>query len=651
MPRYSLYGRLDSRQSDDGDTSFLRINQRLRPDQLKSGEVAISQNGRMDQNGSWKTRKGYNSFGPAIVTGGGLVLPFNLNASPTLSDSSVNSIYGSCLYSDPRESNKEYILIATNTKALLINVATGVSIDIAYPNSQTIDATCEVIQAFHYAFIFRDGKYAFQWDGSGIAASPAFTAVSKGLYTQPVVYSAASNATIADGIVTITATAHSVVVGDIVIVSDIGDTDLNVLTEYRVYFKEVNTFKFKADASNVTAKTISVGKRQSIGLGFTHMPAPPWAIMHQRRLWMPFYYTMTGSSGTPTVTSRNIRDEIIASDILDQNTYDQIQNQYKINSGGSDFVVALQPFAEDNMIVFSRNSIHLITGVGADLVNSSVQELTREVGCIARKSIAQVGNQVMFLSDNGVYSVDFQYLYNLKGASVPLSAEIDPIMKRINTQYASNSVGIYHDNKYYLAIPIDNSIVNNALVIYSFINSGWESLDVIDDQDWNVMSLIRAGAGGFNRLFALNKNGGIHLIDDESSNLYVDKLRLKTGETNATIYPIDSQLKTREYVFETMDIKRFISYQVNIKSDVDSDSDCEFSIDVQDPDSTSNLKPLSELLEGVLSSDESAVIRSRIGNKRGYGIQMSITPTTGRPSVNGVKISAIVDNIGLTNAK
>jgi len=58
MPRYSLYGRLDSRQSDDGDTSFLRINQRLRPDQLKAGEVSISQNGRMDQNGSWKTRKG-----------------------------------------------------------------------------------------------------------------------------------------------------------------------------------------------------------------------------------------------------------------------------------------------------------------------------------------------------------------------------------------------------------------------------------------------------------------------------------------------------------------------------------------------------------------------------------------------------------------
>jgi hypothetical protein len=402
MPRYSLYGRLDSRQSDDGDTSFLRINQRLRPDQLKAGEVSISQNGRMDQNGSWKTRKGYASFGPAIATGGGLVLPFNLTSAPrypTLADSAVNSIYGSCLYSDPRASNNEYILIATNTKALLINIASGTSADITYPDSQTVDAACEVIQAFHYAFIFRNGKFAFQWDGSGIGASPTFTAVSNGAYTQPVVYSAASNATIADGIVTITANSHSVVVGDIVTVSDIGDTNLNVLTEYTVYFKDTNTFKFKADASNVTAKTISVGKRRSIGLGFTHMPAPPWAIMHQRRLWMPFYYTMTGTSGTPTVTSRNIRDEIIASDILDQNTYDQIQNQYKINSGSSDYVVALQPFAEDNMIVFARNSIHLIKGVGADLTDSTVQELTREVGCVARKSIAQVGNQIIFLSD------------------------------------------------------------------------------------------------------------------------------------------------------------------------------------------------------------------------------------------------------------
>ena len=69
MPRYTTYGRLDSQQVDDGDTAFQRINSRLRPDQLKPGEVAVSQNGRMDVDGAWQVRKGISVFGTPITSG------------------------------------------------------------------------------------------------------------------------------------------------------------------------------------------------------------------------------------------------------------------------------------------------------------------------------------------------------------------------------------------------------------------------------------------------------------------------------------------------------------------------------------------------------------------------------------------------------
>jgi hypothetical protein len=137
MPRYASFGRLDSQLIDDGDTAFASLNQRLRPDQLKAGEVAVSQNGRMDVDGSWQTRKGYrNVFANIGVGAGGLVIPFTLNdaSAPTINDLAVVAIYGTCLYSDQSAANTEYIVLATATKAILVKTSdTSVSYTITYP--------------------------------------------------------------------------------------------------------------------------------------------------------------------------------------------------------------------------------------------------------------------------------------------------------------------------------------------------------------------------------------------------------------------------------------------------------------------------------------------------------------------------------------
>ena len=659
MPRYASFGRLDSQLIDDGDTAFAVLNQRLRPDQLKPGEVAVSQNGRMDVDGSWQTRKGYRNVFAAIANGAGaLVLPFALNdaSPPVINDAAVVSIYGTCLYSDQSAANTEYIVLVTATRAVLVKTSdTSVSYSITYPAGQTVDASCDVIQAFNYLFIFRDGKVAFQWDGSGLTGSPAFSLVSNGAYTQPLVYDTAGNTAIANGVVTVTEAGHAILVGDLVMVSDVGTTDLNPLTEYRVYAASAgSSFSFKADASDITGARITVGKRQSIGLGFTHMPAPPWATYHQRRLWMPFNYSMAGTSGTPTITSREVSDELIASDILDQNTYDQIQNQFKIASGSSDFVVGLHPFAEDALVVFARNSIHLIRGVGADLDNAGVQEITREVGAVARKSIVQIGNQVLFLSDNGVYSVNFEDRYNLRGASVPMSEPINPIMARINKNYAANAIGVYHDNRYYLAVPLDASTVNNAVVVFNLLNNGWESLDVISSSQWNIIGFVRSGAGTVNRLHTVSKEGGIHVIDEAGVNEddYFDNLCLSlSSAATITQLKIDSVLTTRQYTYSTLDRKRFNSYELHIESAANIQSDADLSVEVENPDSSVVLGSVLTVFGKAVPSSEDVSIRSRIGNKRGYGAQFTVAPTQGRPKIRAVKITGALQNGSTSSAE
>jgi len=660
MPRYASFGRLDSQLIDDGDTAFASLNQRLRPDQLKAGEVAVSQNGRMDVDGSWQTRKGYrNVFANIGVGAGALVLPFTLNdaSPPTINDLAVVAIYGTCLYSDQSAANTEYIVLATATKAILVKTSdTSVSCTITYPATHTIDSTCEVIQSFNYLFIFRDGKVAFQWDGTALSPTvpTVFTLVSNGGYTQPLVYDTAGNTAIVNGVVTVTETAHAILVGDLVMVSDSGDTGLNPLTEYRVYAKTANTFLFKADASDIAGARITVGKRQSIGLGFTHMPAPPWATYHQRRLWMPFNYSMTGTSGSPTITSRNVSDELIASDILDQNTYDQIKNQFKMASGSSDYIVGLQAFAEDVLVVFARNSIHLIRGVGGDLDNASVQEVTREVGAVARKSIMQIGNQILFLSDNGVYSVGFENLYNLRGASVPMSEPINPIMGRINKTYAANSVGVYHDNRYYLAVPLDSSTVNNAIIVFNLLNNGWESLDIINNSQWNIIGFVRSGAGTVNRLHTVSKEGGIHVIDEAGVNSGDSYDNVCLNMSSAPVISqldIDSILTTRQYTYSTMDRKRFNSYELHVESSVNAESDADISVEVENPDSSVTLGSVFSVYGKYVASNEDVSIRGRIGNKTGYGVQFTVAPTLGRPKIRAVKITAALQNGSTSSAE
>ena len=722
MPRYSRYGYLDNALVEEGDTGFFRLNSRLRPDQLKQGELASSINGRMGIDGAWQPRRGVDQFGPVISSNSeALTLPFYLYAdysstgiarasdkitmtldiadaanyttgtlayisgitgitpdpngnrvitkessteisitvtglsgtvagtatigAPILDDDAINVVYGSCLFSDPSTENTEYIILATYNKAVWVKISDGSTGNIVYPSGVTLSANCDMLQVFNFVGIFRDGRTAMEWNGSFVG-TPAFTLVANGAFTQPVVYTAAGNTACTQGVVTVTDT-HALSVGDTVQIFDKGSSPLTNGDRYQVAtISTTVSFTFFANVDDFTATAVVLGSRQSVGLGFTHMPCPPWAIYHQRRLWMPFQYISSGTSGSPTITDRNIRDEIIASDILDADTYDQIENQFRIASGGADYVVALQPFAEDNLLVLMRNSIHLITGISGDLEDTVVKEITREVGCIARKSVVQVGNQVFFLSDNGVYSVDFGDLYNLRGSSLPISEAIDPLIQRINPDYAENSVATYNDNRYYISIPLDASTTNNAILVFNFLNQGWESLDTIDQDGWNINNIIRAGSGGPNKLYAINSFGGIHILNERVDD--VDNIVLTPGGNTASYY-IESELTTRQYTQGVMDRKRFNSYELQAESSTTNASDANPTLETENPDSIKILDSISTVIGEVLPVAEDVSIRARLGNVRGYGAQLTITPTQGRPKIRTLKLISQLTDLAISS--
>jgi hypothetical protein len=275
-----------------------------------------------------------------------------------------------------------------------------------------------------------------------------------------------------------------------------------------------------------------------------------------------------------------------------------------------------------------------------------VQEITREVGCLARKSVVQVGNQILFLSDNGVYAMTFEDLYNLRGASIPLSESINPIIKQINPDHAKNAVAIYHDNRYYLSVPIGSSTENNAIIVYNFLTQGWESVDTVDTPNWNVRNLIRAGADSLNKLYAVNSFGGIHVIDDRDDD---NDVIINQVGFSATPHDIVSYVTTRQYTAGTMDRKRYNSFELQLESSESNESDATISLETENPDSVEALDSVSTLLGEKLAVAEDASIRGRCNNVRGYGAQFTISPIQGRPKIRALKLTSQLTDLTISS--
>tara|TARA_R110002012_G_scaffold79771_1_gene202622 strand:+ start:45 stop:2576 length:2532 start_codon:yes stop_codon:yes gene_type:complete len=542
-------------------------------------------------------------------------------------------------------SNEVFITTSANH-----NLVTGDVVSIANLTGDDLTPNPNVTgQAITYV---SDTQFKFSATGDNVTAytvsstsvvSTDFTKVASGTYTQPVNL-AATGFTITNGLATVTV-SNTLSVGDTVTLTTAGGSTLTAGTNFILSEASSSEFKFFVESDNVTNQTdVHFTKRVSVGLGFTHMPAPEFAVYHQRRLVMPFKFDV--ASAADTYTSRGILDEIIASDILDTDTYDQIYAQYRFNAGEADFVVGLHSFSEDNLMVFNRNSIHLVSNT-TTLQGASTRLLTDEVGCVARDTIRQVGSQVIFLSDNGIYSTQFFDEYNLRGTETPLSEPINSTVQRIQKQYWSKSVAVYFDNRYYIAVPLDtfqdglpnNDGANNALLIYNFLNKQWESIDQVNNNNWNIDNLIVAGEGTQRAVYAINSLGGIHSIDTRVTG--DDLVITDIGETSSDPESIKGSITTRQYTLGNLNRKSWREFELHVESSEDNDSDLDISFFTENPDTNGPIRinSLSNLNGGDLIKSEDVSIRGRIGNRRGHGIQFIFNNTEGRPKIRAIRTS------------
>lgn len=414
-----------------------------------------------------------------------------------------------------------------------------------------------------------------------------------------------------------------------------GDETLALAHGFEFYIEAGQTDEHITDGDSLTSTPVFT-RVVSSGLGYSHMPAPPFATYHQRRLVMPYRYDIDGTNASPTITDRAVRDEAIFSQILDGDTYDRIYGQFRFNAGTSDFLVGFHSFSEDKLVVFNRNSIHLVSNslVLKDAVSTLI---TNEVGCLARRSIAQVGNNLIFLSDNGIYGVDFQDLYNLRGRDLPLSATIEATIQDINKDYAYKAVGVYFNNRYYLTAPFGSSTTNNKIVIYNFVNKNWESVDSVSNDAWEYTHLVVAGDGNDRAVYAVNEQGGVHRLESSlgSNDQYVPAV----GQA-AVDAPVSGTATTRMYTLSSIDRKKWNNYELHVESSSTQGSNGNVTSITENIDSETDLGTLQTINGGgPLEVAEDYSIRSRLGNRRAYGLQLKLVTTTGRPKLRSVKVA------------
>jgi hypothetical protein len=425
----------------DGDEGFIGLNSRDNPVNLGKNFVSKSQNIRMDR-GIATVRKGAERLTAGTLIG--------------------EDVYGSCVYTK-----------ADGAELIVIAVA--------------------------------DGLYTYNRDTGAISFKVLFPGVVNG----------ATFAT-ADGItVTVTKNGHGLLLG-----SKVHMTTSNANCGGTVVITAVttNTFSYvltkrpgvvsgtcSYNATNFIETEDEVQLYQATGIGYVYILR---GFAKKTLKWDGNVTIVEPGPSTHTnfpnsrhgiyYGNRHIvqtdSNSIQVSHYLEDDAWSAL-DMFSINDGSSDRLVGIAPWTLNEFVIFMRNSIfYAAVGVGANAGNdaateadSYIKSLATDVGCIAKGSIVQAGGGIIFLSDNGVY------MLNPSGAgqggsntpegmrlltiAEPLSAPINDIIARINYNYVDRAIATYWDNRYYLAVPLDDSTKNNAVIVYNFVNKAWESID------------------------------------------------------------------------------------------------------------------------------------------------------------------------------
>jgi hypothetical protein len=274
---------------------------------------------------------------------------------------------------------------------------------------------------------------------------------------------------------TVTHTAHGFTTGQYVTIA--GATQPEYNGTYIITVTDANTFTYvfaggtSPATGTITAQTSVVLAGQSPDTNaaawhqiFNILPNADDALFINNRLLIPTALT-PGVSGYDATSTYTKKDFIVATDILDDVHFD-FENDFRINQGSDDEIVALVKYAAETAIVIKGKSWGVLSNIGIDLSNLALDMHTDGYGGCAPRSAVVAGKDVLFpVTKRGIVSIVQNQLGQLRSVDVPFSNDIPAEINRINWNYASLIRLAYWDDKLYCAVPLDNASLAGAEII------------------------------------------------------------------------------------------------------------------------------------------------------------------------------------------
>lgn len=180
------------------------------------------------------------------------------------------------------------------------------------------------------------------------------------------------------------------------------------------------------------------------------------------------------------------------SDINEPASFSLAGNFITLEPGTGDDLTAILPSRGDapQLWLFKKSALFLfeprwgassafipVAGDGLDVINSRVRTLTRDIGCIATKSLKWVpgaeGADAFFLAQDGVRSLARAQDDQEAGAGFPITWNVPAWVDRINFTHAHKAAAAVFDNAYHLAVPLDGAIENTHVLRYDFRFNAW----------------------------------------------------------------------------------------------------------------------------------------------------------------------------------
>lgn len=171
------------------------------------------------------------------------------------------------------------------------------------------------------------------------------------------------------------------------------------------------------------------------------------------------------------------RNTLYASDILDAEIW-KTTNSIVVGGDDGEDIISIQPFFDYELLVFKPNKIYLVTADPTATTASgwTVRLINDKIGCQAAASAIFTNKDVFFLSNDGIRSVVRSAADDFYAVGPTLTEPVKNIIARINRSYIGDANGAFHNNRYYLALPLDNSTTCNYVLVYNTLFGSFEGL-------------------------------------------------------------------------------------------------------------------------------------------------------------------------------